>query len=192
MSYGGFCCCHLPPSPRWGRKHAGLVAARDTLSLTRLLFLVGLGGGRSTCRSAKVGSPGLTTVTSRSSGMPVSCGDTEQPCRCASLSATPQTLGRPSLPLGLSKSWPSVPQAFPSPAHHGDGPRIQEGPALLVPRPFVPHTSLYLTRPGPSSPLLTSATVSRPLCLLEAPGHVLPAGRSLFTPECPGQCRQHY
>ena len=40
----------------------GPVAAGGTLSLVRLLFLVGLGGGRSTCKSAKVGSPGFTTV----------------------------------------------------------------------------------------------------------------------------------
>ena len=47
----------------------GPAAAGGTLSLVRLLFLVGLGGGRSTCRSAKVGSPGFTTVTISSSGM---------------------------------------------------------------------------------------------------------------------------
>lgn len=51
------------------------MATGDTLSLGGLLFLVGLGGGRSMCRSAKVGSPGFTTVTSSSSGMLVSCGD---------------------------------------------------------------------------------------------------------------------
>lgn len=57
------------------RGHLGSGGHGHTLSLVRLLFLVGLGGGRSTYRSAMVGSPGFTTVTSSSSGMLVSCGD---------------------------------------------------------------------------------------------------------------------
>lgn len=57
------------------REHLGSGGHGRTLSLVRLLFLVGLGGGRSTYRSAMVGSPGLTTVTRSSSGMLVSCGD---------------------------------------------------------------------------------------------------------------------
>lgn len=66
--------------PTWALSHPDLLcmeerASGHTLSLVRLLFLVGLGRGRSIYRSAMVGSPGFTTVTSSSSGMLVSCED---------------------------------------------------------------------------------------------------------------------
>ena len=88
------------PSAAWGGP--GPVAAGDTLSLVRLLFLVGVGGGRSTCRSAKVGSPGFTTVTSSSSGMLVSCGDTDSHSDPPAFSVPCHTPGAQEYPLSLS------------------------------------------------------------------------------------------
>ena len=68
-----------PPNPWRCRENLGPAASGDTLSLVRFLFLAGPGGGRSTFRSATVGSPGFTTVTSSSSGTLVSCRDMDKP-----------------------------------------------------------------------------------------------------------------
>lgn len=137
------CLLGVTRGPSAGQVQGGPGSGRGggTLSFVRLLFLVGLGGGRSTCRSAKVGSPGFTTVTSSSSGMLVSCGDTES---CSDLPAvsvpchTPGPPGTPPLP-----SWPVQVLVIPDPGMPGGWPRhptvfvsISCSPALLAPQPF--------------------------------------------------------